>query len=195
MPFLFWPELNDTRHWPHSPWTNVHLIVGCFQGQGVIKPIACRPVVSSANSTPILGARTPLTAHRAGLPAPPPQAQLQQQQQQLNRAAPWGLHNSTCDLRTNPVKGSTLQHRFSWAKSEDCNTDRRLQHRQLELRNEISATGASNRVADLSRRFGGSLCSVALPPASKSPSSLCGKQPPAYRPPPSRAPGNPSVWQ
>lgn len=49
-----------------------------------------------------------------------------------------------------------------------------------------SATGQQNgsssgRVADLSRRFGGSLSSVAAPP--NSPTQI--RQPPAYRPPPS----------
>ena len=207
------------------------------QGQGVIKPIACRPVVSSANTTPILGNRC-LNSQ-------------QQQQQQQPTSSPasnsnnnnnnnagrhsWGLYNSTSDLRSaslstpqqTPTGGSRGPHlqRFSWSKSHAepaemstlCARPVAQQQQQpqqpppplrklepqanpapIQQQNKAAAGSitsinsvASNssqvvnsqqgRVADLSRRFGGSLSSVAAPP--NSPTQI--RQPPAYRPPPS----------
>lgn len=116
------------------------------QGQGVIKPIACRPVVSSANTTPILGNRCLNSSS---------QSVGQQQQQQAMTSSPaggaglsnnttttnnnninnnnggrhsWGLYNSTSDLRcsalsTGPAqqqtptsRGQPHLQRFSWSK-------------------------------------------------------------------------------
>jgi len=162
------------------------------QGQCVIKPIACRPVVSSANSTPILGHRfTGSPSHvvtTSPCPgAPPPRAHV---------------YNSTSDLRplskaSTPVVGQQNHHvvtplqRFSWS-SKGQESDLLLHrahhvHRKPDTHTGSSAgssTGSSTasaagsgRVADLSRRFGGSLSSVANSPVQN-------RQPPAYRPPP-----------
>lgn len=130
-----------------------------LKGQGVIKPIACRPMVSSsAHTTPILGNRIAPNNE----PSP------------TNSVARTGLYSSTSDLsRTAPPPANKL--RFSWSKPE-----------------AGRPPAQQGRVADLSRRFGGSLSSVAppnspaataaavLPPVAGQP-----RQPPAYRPPPS----------
>lgn len=185
----------------------------------MIKPIACRPVVSSANTTPILGNRC---------------LNSQQQQQQQQPGSPagnnnnnnnnnagrhsWGLYNSTSDLRSASLstpqqtptvaRGPHLQ-RFSWSKSHVEPTEMgtlcarpaaSVQQRketstpavQQPIKSSTPSTTGSTtsvntinsqqgRVADLSRRFGGSLSSVAAPP--NSPTQI--RQPPAYRPPPS----------
>lgn len=127
-----------------------------MQGQGVIKPIACRPMVSSsAHTTPILGNRI------APNNEPTP-----------NSVAKAGLYSSTSDLSRAAPAANKL--RFSWSKPEAAGRPPAQQ----------------GRVADLSRRFGGSLSNVAppnspaaaavLPPVAGQP-----RQPPAYRPPPS----------
>lgn len=93
-----------------------------------------------------------------------------------NSVAKLGLYSSTSDLssRAAPIAANKL--RFSWSKPEAAGRPPAQQ----------------GRVADLSRRFGGSLSSVAPPnsPATAVASALppvAGqpRQPPAYRPPPS----------
>jgi hypothetical protein len=239
------------------------------QGQGVIKPIACRPVVSSANTTPILGNRCLNSSSSSSQSAT--NNQQQQQQQPVTSSSggcnnattnnnninnnnagrhSWGLYNSTSDLRCSalsagqqtplaaaPARGQPHLQRFSWSKgphvepsemgtlcarpaaaaaqqtaappssaqrksldathggrpSDSSNLPPAIQHQNKAAAGSItsinsisSATagqtvGPSGRVADLSRRFGGSLSSVAAPP--NSPTQI--RQPPAYRPPPS----------
>ena len=216
------------------------------QGQGVIKPIACRPVVSSsANSTPILGNRPAAPLQQQPLP-------LKSQSAGGGRPSSFGLHSSTSDLR--PVR--TALQRFSWSKGEESapgtptlaaplklqprqppQAQRKLEFRASELTapssqpppppshnnhhhhhqpptpaksaspatpasaaNLVASSAATGRVADLSRRFGGSLCSVAAPPNSPTPhlqhhhhQPQTHRQPPAYRPPPARMSGKNGV--
>ena len=101
------------------------LVSNCFyalQGQGVIKPIACRPsMVSSTNTTPILGARSSLALHHnssmsdlrlvnsaikpLALQQEKQQQQQQQQQQQLlQRPAGLPLQHSSA-----PAGGFAVQ--------------------------------------------------------------------------------------
>ena len=150
----------------------------------MIKPIACRPMVSSsANTTPILGNR-PAVQH-------PHSAK-----------ASLGLHSSTTDLR--PAKSSVAMQRFSWSKVDDASAaggQRNPVTRKFEFQPHPphslppQAPHRDGRVADLSRRFGGSLCSVAAPPNSPiqpqqhPQQQQQPRQPPAYRPPPSRISG------
>lgn len=228
-----------------------------LQGQGVIKPIACRPVVSSANTTPILGNRClnsssqsatqqqlPVTSSSGGCN----NATTNNNNINNNNAGrhSWGLYNSTSDLRCSalsagqqtplaaPSRGQPHLQRFSWSKGPHVepsemgtlcarpaaatqqtaappssaqrksldasathgrpsdNLPPAIQHQNkaaagsITSINSISSAaagqqGPSGRVADLSRRFGGSLSSVAAPP--NSPTQI--RQPPAYRPPPS----------
>ena len=207
-----------------------------LQGQGVIKPIACRPVVSSANTTPILGNRT-----LASSTSPPGSGSGGNDNHINNNNSSssssnvinnnnnssssssgrnsWGLYSSTSDLRSSsqlvPQAGSNqrgLTHhlqRFSWSKSL-VNDPPQLQMQQQQQQKIVAAAAlpplqppppgslhhhhhhqmsgsvtsinsmssssttsaaaataaaaASGRVADLSRRFGGSLSSVAVAP-------------------------------
>jgi len=134
------------------------------QGQCVIKPIACRPVVTST---------TPRTTPSNGSPCLV------------------GRHVIKCSANQQPP--SHLK-RFSWSKSQEpdhLTLHRPHGQRQLEFRPDNGAAtpqchpattsnSSNSRVADLSRRFGGSLSSVAV--AANSPVQM--RQPPAYRPPP-----------
>jgi hypothetical protein len=237
------------------------------QGQGVIKPIACRPVVSSANTTPILGNRClnsssqsatqqqTLTSSPGGCNNPTTNNINNMNNNNAGRHS-WGLYNSTSDLRCSalsagqqtplaaPSRGQPHLQRFSWSKGPQVEPSEmgtlcarpaaaqptsapplNVQRKSMDtsaangcrladlppsaIQNNKAATsgsitsinsisssaagqqGPSGRVADLSRRFGGSLSSVAAPP--NSPTQMI-RQPPAYRPPPSSSRSSGEFW-
>ena len=221
----------------NRPITFIILQLSNEQGQGVIKPIACRPVVSSANTTPILGNRC-LNSQPTTSPANNNNNNNTNNSNNSNAGRhSWGLYNSTSDLRSTslstpagqtPSSGSggggsggsrgppIHMQRFSWSKSHAESSDmgtlsgrpaapgQRQPPSKLDTLPTLSShlspvqqsttpasktasvaninsVNSQGRVADLSRRFGGSLSSVAAPPNSPTHP----RQPPAYRPPPS----------
>ena len=199
------------------------LVSNCFyalQGQGVIKPIACRPsMVSSTNTTPILGARSSLALHHnssmsdlrlvnsaikpLALQQEKQQQQQQQQQQQLQQRLSWSkTGDASPSIRPLTVRQSDVGS-YSLPPQSLSQTMPLPQMTNSMTRNSTTTASNSNtsnggggggggggvggRVADLSRKFGGSLCSIAGPPNSPTlANATTARQPPAYRPPPAR---------